>query len=530
MEKSHKHNQQLKSTMGICQKKHNQHGKSPMGKSQKKLQQNNQHEKSAMRKCKKKIQQHNQQQKYVMGKSQKKLQQHNQQHKSTMRKSQKMRLHNQQQGLSRFEQLPDDVLLIILSFLPTIYEIARTCILCRRWRNLWHNVTCLDFDASAMLPVDQVEGRCAWYILWVNQVLETRAALPGSPSVKDLRIRYAMSARHSCHIDRWIGFAIVNRVETLHLEFSPYFGLLPPNTEYNLTEESWFKAPSGSSSLQCLKSLFLRNVNVTKQFIEFVLLNCPLLEDLTLQAVGPYSGLNVTREPPLRLRRLNMEPDNDFALNTLCAPHLTSFYHSGFHFNPQKIDVPSLKDLTIGGFCPSIMHYLKHFWNYIPQLESLHLLMDMVMELRLDPIQGLAKLKNLTISVSSDTNRFFDQLLRFVKACPLIETFEFQMYLTKVTPVSGQQEWDRKEELSGCFKRLKEVKLCGNYGKTLDQGIAKFIINNAPYLEKLHVDVPEAHRYNHFWVSELDVVQATEVKAKELCQGRPFEVEVKVFG
>lgn len=120
---------------------------------------------------------------------------------------------------------------------------------------MWHNVTCLDFDATTVLPRDQVRVRRDWYISWVNKVLESRAALPGLPPVKELQIRYRMGASKSCPIDRWIDFAIVNRVETLHLEFSPYFWLLPPtlSINYNLTEDSWYNAPSGLSSLQCLK-------------------------------------------------------------------------------------------------------------------------------------------------------------------------------------------------------------------------------------------------------------------------------------
>ncbi|CAM8895442.1 unnamed protein product [Rhodiola kirilowii] len=278
---------------------------------------------------------------------------------------------------SRIEQLPDDLLLLILSSLSNLGEIARTSILSRRWRNVWrHNITCLDFDATTVLSVEKLRKCQAWYIAWVNKVID---AMVGFPSVKELRIQYRLDATQGPHIDRWINFAIANPVETLYLEFSGYIGIISQNHQYKLSEESWFKAPSGLSNIKCLKSLHLSSVNVSKQFIEFVISSCPLLEDLSLHNSGSFKDLDVSGVPPLRLRQLKIDAAEDFALTRLCAPYLKTFHYNAHSrkFNPQKIDVPLLTELAVssnyGSQC--IMKYLEHFWSYLPQLEKLELVM-----------------------------------------------------------------------------------------------------------------------------------------------------------
>lgn len=279
------------------------------------------------------------------------------------------------QELSRIEQLPDDVLMIIFSFLPTLADMAKTSNLCRSWRKMWYGVTCLDFDATA-LPVFHTAQE--WYVQWVNTIIDTRVTLPGLAPVKELRIKFQLNSRQRSHIERWICFAIANRVESLHLDFSSSLLL---GSFSKLSEKHWTTAPSGLSSLECLKSLSLVQVSVTKEFIEFILSNCPLLEDLALYLIlyqcGGFNNLDVSGARPLRLRRLNMAMVRDYGISKLCAPYLTSLLYESEKFSPQKIDVPMLNDLSIGGFA-SIMKYLGHFWSYLPQLERLHLIMKSV--------------------------------------------------------------------------------------------------------------------------------------------------------
>ncbi|CAM8983379.1 unnamed protein product [Rhodiola kirilowii] len=439
----------------------------------------------------------------------------------------------------RIDQLPDDLLIHILSFIDNLAEISLTAILSSRWRNLWRYNTCLDFSATTFLPDEDMlaTSHASSYISWVNKFIETRAAIPELPSVKQLRIQYGLKKKHKRHIDQWIDFAIANRVQTLRLEFAPYLGRIYPPGLYKLSEESWYRTPSGLSSLKCLKSLFLLCVNVSKQFIEFILSSCPFLEDLTLHYAGTYTDLDVSGVPPLRLKRLKIDVAEPFALTKLCAPHLTSFSYESPWFNPQTIDVPVLTDLTIGcryGQGQHIMKYLDHFWTYLPQLEKLDLMMGgEPRRFKLKQLPKLVKLKYLKMSYCGDTDPIFYRIVNFINSCPLLETFSFQifdgeMFHRRPMSIKRQsriQEW-RKGEESYSFKFLKVLELFGTNGKIIDQEVVKCIISKTPNLEEFIINT---HTHYMLEPSTPEIMEAVKSKARKLCQRSRLEANITLY-
>ncbi|CAM8916119.1 unnamed protein product [Rhodiola kirilowii] len=436
---------------------------------------------------------------------------------------------------SRIEELPDDVLVHILSFFTTLAEKVRSSVLSRRWRNVWRYITFLDFDAT-MLHMDQVEINDAWYIAWVNKVLDDRVALPGLPLVKELRIQYAMDTSHSWHIDRWISFAIANRVETLHLDFYPYCDKIHLYENYMLHEECWHRVPLGLSNLNGLKSLYLSCVKVNQQFVEFILSSCPLLEDLSLVLVGLQNNLDVSGGPPLRLRRLKIDTAGDFTFTKLCAPYLTSLYYESDECNPQKVDVPLLTNLTIGSTSGKllIMKYLEPFWSYLPQLEKLELIIEKAETFRLRQTPKLVKLKYLKISVFHYDEDMDCRVITFIDACPMLETFALEIFelnsFTFFVDMDQHKKKLHKLERRCSFKCLKEVELYGVDGQTIDQAATRFIIRNAPNLEKLTIDTRTPTRYHISSFSRPKAVKIAEVKAKRLCQGSHLDIEITVTG
>ncbi|CAM8979166.1 unnamed protein product [Rhodiola kirilowii] len=439
---------------------------------------------------------------------------------------------------SRIEELPDDVLVHILSFLTTLAEKVRSSVLSRRWRNVWRYITFLDFDPT-MLHMDQVEINDAWYIAWVNKVLDDRVALLGLPLVKELRIQYALDASHSWHVDRWISFAIANRVETLHLDFYPYCDKIHLYESYMLREECWHRVPLGLSILNCLKSLYLSCVKVNQQFVEFILSSCPLLEDLSLVLVDIQNNLDVSGEPPLRLRRLKIDTVGDFTFTKLCAPDLTSLFYESDECNPQKVDVPMLTDLTIGSTSGKqlIMKYLEPFWSYLPQLEKLELIIAKAETFRLTQTPKLVKLKYLKISVfhyDEDMDFISCRVITFIDACPMLEIFAMEIFeldsFTFLVDMDQHKKKLRKLERRCSFNCLKEVELYGVDGLTIDQAATRFIIRNAPNLEKLTIDTRTPSRYHISSLSRPKVVKIAEVKAKRLCQESHLDIEITVTG
>lgn len=281
-------------------------------------------------------------------------------------------IHTMDRKRVSFDQLPDELLVLILSSLPTLAEIVRTSTLSRRWRHVWRKITCLDFSAFPLLPRERLFGSVDWYVAWVNNVINQVPL-----GVEQLQIIYQLDKSQKHHIDRWISFAAANPLQRLHLEFSGYARVVLAGQDYELLETPWRAAPSGLSNIKCLKSLFLSGVSISQDFVSFIISTCPLLEDLTLLIPKPCEVLDISSDQhPLQLRRLVIRADErSFALTKLCAPHLTSFGYGCDNFNPLRVDVPMLTELTISfSYCTlNILKSLELFRSNLPQLERLEL-------------------------------------------------------------------------------------------------------------------------------------------------------------
>ncbi|CAL4906341.1 unnamed protein product [Urochloa decumbens] len=135
--------------------------------------------------------------------------------------------------------LPDDLLLRILSFLPAASEVARTSVLSRRWHHLWPNAIALRFAVVSepreysYTQADRDDARRL--IAITDAVLASRA---DGPDIEDLHVSFVYSSedhngyiddpytgydfRHyhaaditSGHVASWMGFAARRVVERM---------------------------------------------------------------------------------------------------------------------------------------------------------------------------------------------------------------------------------------------------------------------------------------------------------------------------
>ncbi|EEC69401.1 hypothetical protein OsI_38553 [Oryza sativa Indica Group] len=96
--------------------------------------------------------------------------------------------------------LTEDLLLIILGFLPAARDVVRTSALSTRWRNLWTLAPALRFDIGQrnLRLTDDAEAAAAGRLVAaVDSVLARRDVDAGAPDVKDLEINFVFRSVES---------------------------------------------------------------------------------------------------------------------------------------------------------------------------------------------------------------------------------------------------------------------------------------------------------------------------------------------
>ncbi|KAM0876351.1 hypothetical protein ACQ4PT_036206 [Festuca glaucescens] len=152
-------------------------------------------------------------------------------------------------GEDRIGALPDDILRLVLSFLPS-RESMCTCVLARRWRNLWKSV-------PTVLIYDEEEAR------FVTSLLLLRDRVP-------LRVFVFTSFLHETpqDVEIWLRYAASCHVRVLQLEVESY------DTTARL------RLPNMTLVCQHLKTLYICSVKLEERTLDFS--SCPVLEKLLM--------------------------------------------------------------------------------------------------------------------------------------------------------------------------------------------------------------------------------------------------------
>lgn len=236
--------------------------------------------------------------------------------------------------MDRISQLPDELLLKVLLFLPTRVA-ASTSILSKRWEFLWMWLPKLEYDHS----MDESKSLSAFINLNMPQ--------HRAPVIESLRLDFSHGYTVSVtpeDVKLWVALAVTRSLRELSLDLYTFDLSGPakmPSSLYTCKSLVILKLKAGNlvdvprtSCLPSLKTLLLQGVTYEDQeSLHRLLSSCPVLEDLFVEQDG-------------------YESDQCHQLEAVCVivpslQRLTLKLIRGFFFDALVINTPSLKYFKI---------------------------------------------------------------------------------------------------------------------------------------------------------------------------------------
>ncbi|KAL9153582.1 hypothetical protein ABFS82_10G059100 [Erythranthe guttata] len=383
----------------------------------------------------------------------------------------------------RLSKLPDDILVDIMSRM-SLKEAARTSVLSSRWKHLWKYIPFLKFDADNVYKImdhhsadELIEIEAPKYVEWVNSVIQSHK----SPTLKQFKIHFHLDRRHTDAITRWIEFAFSRQAERLELNHESFVN---PKRYYCFPR---FHSFATSNSL---KALSLKSVHVRDAAVEFILRNCPRLEELFVRYSHNFSNLEVCGSS-LKLKRLDLRYSFEFESLKVCAPCLTSLkvpITEGLLLE----NVPMLVELSLT--CHSIKGLISALACCFFQLEVLSIsFFDTTTETSELDFGEMPKLKKLSVEYRK---RGYEGLTRLIaaliRASPHLEEFGLTY---NWLPATTKKDRQLEDAIRFPHHHLKVFELSCNYSRisTVMVDIVGGILENCVVLEKIIVDPSGGH-------------------------------------
>ncbi|KAJ1693086.1 hypothetical protein LUZ63_009784 [Rhynchospora breviuscula] len=204
-------------------------------------------------------------------------------------------------GADRISELHDTLLTHILSYLPT-KEVVRTCLLSKRWRNVWASVPVLDFDFADFLSDDifspgknvTVQTECHNnFVRFVDAVLQQARQLDRFRLVWLCQVNYYWY--YELPLTRWIPLVLQKRprVLSIYVQSRPV-SVDVPDLAFTCSslEEMKLRVDYAlfnilnpvSVCLPHLRKLNLGYLTIEAGYMNKLLLGCPNLGELELYA------------------------------------------------------------------------------------------------------------------------------------------------------------------------------------------------------------------------------------------------------
>ncbi|KAL8151727.1 hypothetical protein V2J09_021535 [Rumex salicifolius] len=378
------------------------------------------------------------------------------------------------QSRDYLSDLPLSIIHNILALIP-VSDAVRTCVLSRQWRYTWASLPQLVFEFCQRAEENSI---CIFEEYMENFI--THVLLHHEGPIHKFRMSLSFLST-SPNVDEWVLCLSRNDIRELIIDM-----------DYD--EFSWFVLHSIGSPAFVLKGfsflrvLHLRNVYVpdqTRDGIEDVFANCPLLEKLDLMDSGSSRlWINAPNLKYLYLRgeyveiclhapllaemRVELE-DNNFTPEHLQRKSSVCNYTNflgGFNYLEKLIgDLYTMKYLSVGiGSCHLTLVF-SHLKVIALSGVNSSMIREMLVVARL--VVGAPNLEELTIDNHDFTERDYH---------PNVEASHVSFMNFRCA-------------LNSKFEKLRVVKMEGVIGHLLEMEFIRYLLENSPMLEEMSFDV-----------------------------------------
>ncbi|KAK8576396.1 hypothetical protein V6N13_090869 [Hibiscus sabdariffa] len=396
--------------------------------------------------------------------------------------------HDEKDIRDRISGLSDDVLVKILSFLPSEEAVLKTSFLSHRWKQLWESLP-VSFNFDGLIPVrygayaksfeNSNDYRCmkggdrkreiCKFVGWVNHVL---IAHQGS-TIDELRVRFYLDQDSWGYVDKWIEIAMKKKVKKLELDFL-YFPRFP-RAYYPFSQQCF----CGS---EFLTSLCLKHVGVSDDVIGWILSNCPMLECLHIERSPLLRDLKVSGSS-LRLKHLHLSKGHYVQTVEISAPNLVSLEYEEEDQILHIRHAPKLTELCYFSRFYSTYYNLPQLSKYLPQLVTLRLSLELPLQERIEELPTCTNLRHLSCKVAIGFGMRLFTLGSLIEASPFLHKFTLEItnkYKIKKCLRKVPKVVDRPPHMY-----LKELEVIGFLGQPMETEFVACLIKSAINLEKI---------------------------------------------
>ncbi|XP_062206750.1 FBD-associated F-box protein At4g10400-like [Phragmites australis] len=375
-------------------------------------------------------------------------------------------------GRDRISELPDAVLLSVLSYLP-LRDAGRTAVLSSRWRSLFDQ-SLLDFNACQPFPPEEGRG-CEWLIRAVTGILAAR------PHVRIRSFRFVMYGRGFAGrlgvVHRWFRALALHGVRELNVDM---FYTTPkptlPGSLLQLASLETLKVyccrfPDAGLArappLPALRTLDFSNVNMSQHSLQAILSHCASLECVKLKNIIGVDKICLRSKS---LARLYGDFGDLKELVVEDAPNLEELVGIGLPSGNAKVKIVFAPKLQVLGYLgitvrPLVLHDTV-FDGGIVQLRTL-----------------MRSVKTLAIQLPFSEKGYTVFVAQLLKCFPCLEVLHVEPDKRSISRWVNVEEWDITNSIQCIEHSINRVVFENFGGEECQFGFLTFLLGMARALK-----------------------------------------------